>query len=163
MRILGDILRLYLRKSHRDWVRLLNDIEIKINYTEHRITGVPPVSLMYRILPGPGELTCNSVVLGEKEYQELCQAAISKSNRSIISRGNAFVATHASPTKLHAGQEVYVRNHVLSNKVEGFAKKLAPLFKGPYRVTSEVGHNTYEIKNLDTHAVETHHITNLKT
>uniref|UniRef100_T1GW57 Uncharacterized protein n=1 Tax=Megaselia scalaris TaxID=36166 RepID=T1GW57_MEGSC len=61
------------------------------------------------------------------------------------------------------GEIVYIRNHTLSSASEGINAKLAPKFKGPYRIEGFLSPTIVEIKDCNSKKKKTAHIQDIKT
>ncbi|KAK7595540.1 hypothetical protein V9T40_013365 [Parthenolecanium corni] len=131
MSTLGDMLRLYSRDSHRRWPMLISDIETRINNVEHTTTEVPPVALQLKKFPAAHDQT-ELTDLSEEKYLEFCEIARKNILKHIRLRNEYFDRTHRKTIVLTPGHVVYVKSHHLSDKSKGEAKKLFPLFEGPY-------------------------------
>ncbi len=51
------------------------------------------------------------------------------------------------------GDLVMYRTHFLSNASQGFTKKLAPRWEGPYVITEKVSNVVYDLRNVESNQV----------
>ncbi|CAG7718216.1 unnamed protein product, partial [Allacma fusca] len=58
--------------------------------------------------------------------------------------------------------QIWVRTHPLSDASRKFAKKLAPLWEGPYRISKKLSEVTYEISDENGRFMGRQHVSNLK-
>ncbi|KAK7584231.1 hypothetical protein V9T40_005194 [Parthenolecanium corni] len=161
MATLGNMLRLYSRDSHRRWPMLIADIEIRIIHVEHITTQVPPVALQLKKFPAAHDQT-ELVDLSKEKYRELYEIARQNIRKAIKLRNECFDQHVKRIVTLTPGHIVYVKSHHLSNKAKGEAKKLFPLFEGPYVVVEQQSKNSYLLHNLHSSLYKSYHLNNLK-
>ena len=56
--------------------------------------------------------------------------------------------------KYNLGEKVLIKNRQLPSSVEGIAKKLLLLYRGPFIITQDKGNNTYELTTPGTNQVK---------
>lgn len=161
MSTLGDMLRLYSREKHRRWPLLVKSIEERINNTEHCTTGVGPITLQKKLKPSAHSQHALEPI-SQSEYEKVCELAKQKIKDAIGRRKLFFQCNNPKLFRLPIGHVVYVKTHHLSDKSKGEAKKLFPLFEGPYVVVENLGRNAYLLKNLTDSRFCTQHLNNLK-
>ena len=61
-----------------------------------------------------------------------------------------YQESKAKVIKYEVGEQVLLKNRQLPSTIEGIAKKLLLLYKGPYIITKDNQNNTYELTNVKT-------------
>ena len=81
---------------------------------------------------------------------------------SMHQKNKALYDTKHSDIAFAPNQKVLVRNHCLSDKESGFAAGLAPKWKGPYIVISQVTPVTYALAETPNRKPFTYHVQDIK-
>ncbi|KAK7604945.1 hypothetical protein V9T40_006131 [Parthenolecanium corni] len=147
MATLGDMLRLYSRDKHRRWPNLIADIQNRINNLQRK----PKMENIHEL----ENATDEELFLGEERAKVNIKKAIAQ-------RQAAHMKKHQRQFELSRGHVVYVRQHLLSDKAKGEAKKLFALFDGPYTVVESLGKNNYLLRHMSSGRYRSQHINNLK-
>ena len=58
---------------------------------------------------------------------------------------NKYSKNQQKTIKYNVGEKVLIKNRELPSSIEGITKKLLLLYVGPYTITRDKGHNTYEL------------------
>ncbi len=161
MQGIADSVRLNSRENHRRWPLLIKDIELRLNSVEHRTTRVIPMVLQQKLIParsGPRKL----LEVSEKDYEEALDLVRKSMQQAVQYRRENANKRRFGSLKLEPGEVVYIRNYTKSDKEQGIAKKLNPVFKGPCVVLKSLSPSSYLVLNPDNNRRERQHISNLK-
>ncbi|KAK3916849.1 Pro-Pol polyprotein [Frankliniella fusca] len=87
---------------------------------------------------------------------------IEKRLKASYEKNKVYYNLRRRPLDLQVGDTVYRENHVQSNAVKYFSKKLAPKFIGPFTVAKKVGYQGYLLKDADGKTDGPWHVKHLK-
>ncbi|KAM7249199.1 hypothetical protein ACFE04_008642 [Oxalis oulophora] len=162
MKTLATSIRLQVhKKNHGSWPLLLPDIQATINATEHITTGVAPMVLQLQRRPGIKGKE-DVVKIPDEEYKKIVVQVRDRVKKRLESRNRYYTEKHSKPTKLSAGDIVFVRTHNQSSKAHNYSRKLDKKWKGPYIVVQENAPNSYLLEEMETGAFISQHIENIK-
>lgn len=144
MATIAELLRLCTHQNHTKWVVFLKEIEARINSVEHATTGAIPYLLM--------GLECPLNEMEKKypeEFKRHTSRDVEKALETFLKNGERrkqrFEMDHNNSFKLGIGDVVYYRSKHKSDAIEGFTRKLAYTYEGPFVVT-KLSNNSYQIK-----------------
>lgn len=149
--------------THRDWDKMLPEVAFAMRTAESVVTGYTPAFLCYgRELRTPWDhrqqLTCEEVPSSAPhrlavELDMYLQDALHVAREyQCAARENQArqYNRRRQPTTFKVGDLVLRDTHPLSKASTGFTAKLAPRRTGPFRITAQVGRNTYSLQHPDT-------------
>ncbi|KAJ8039583.1 hypothetical protein HOLleu_17347 [Holothuria leucospilota] len=135
-RNLVSMLCCFVHGDHTEWDKYIAEFMFALNSFCHDSTGYSPAELfLYRKLQGPGEpveepcVTAHTTGMYEKARKTM--AKINKSNKRAYDQKRLCV-------NIKTGDKVLLKSHPLSNLRRKFSAKLAPKWRGPYDVISQV-------------------------
>uniref|UniRef100_A0A8D0AMC3 Integrase catalytic domain-containing protein n=1 Tax=Sander lucioperca TaxID=283035 RepID=A0A8D0AMC3_SANLU len=143
----------YVEDNHKSWDKYLPEFRFALNSAVHESTGVTPAELnIGRLLKGPldAELKPQLCDPDTPAYATADQIAEFK---KLVS-GNLNKARQRQKKNYDKGRRdsdfsnkdrVWIRTHPYSKADKSFSAKLAPRWKGPYRVTRKTGPLNYEV------------------
>uniref|UniRef100_A0A8D0D922 Integrase catalytic domain-containing protein n=1 Tax=Sander lucioperca TaxID=283035 RepID=A0A8D0D922_SANLU len=143
----------YVEDNHKSWDKYLPEFRFALNSAVHESTGVTPAELnIGRLLKGPldAELKPQLCDPDTPAYATANQIAEFK---KLVS-GNLNKARQRQKKNYDKGRRdsdfsnkdrVWIRTHPYSKADKSFSAKLAPRWKGPYRVTRKTGPLNYEV------------------
>lgn len=171
-RVIKTIMAQYAVK-HKNWDEYLPELQMAYNTSIHEATQFSPAFLNYgRILRHPKN-TYDEVLDGKKLHTQSDEDRIRNLKdirelvKNILSKTKKDQQRHYNLRRRNwapqIGDKIYIKNHVLSSAENKFNAKLAPKFKGPYRVEGFLSPTIIEIRNLETNKKSTSHIQDIKT
>ena len=148
-RNIKQMLRCFAHDNHRLWPKYMNEFQFAINSSQSDATSCTPASLyLHRELTGPGDTAVVSLQypiqpnLHDRAREEMQKQA--ELNKKIYDE-------HRDPEIEYAeGQLVLLKHFPQSKKNKNFMAKLAPIWKGPYRVMKRLSKLTYKLISVDT-------------
>lgn len=149
------ILRTYVPKEkHNTWYKHLDKAEYIINCNFHETTGQIPVEMMMN--KKLGHLVFKSIRFPpdnkfELEPEELRnrRVLINIKNKGVIRRFKQNMR-NKNPCKINVGDQVLIKNYILSNKLKKISAKLCAKYKGPYVVVKDLRKGCYELEEIKT-------------
>ncbi|KAJ3000255.1 hypothetical protein NUW54_g6809 [Trametes sanguinea] len=139
-RTMTQMLRQCVRPDQKDWVVRLPAVELAMNMARSETTGFSPFYLNY------GQMPRSLVWSSECEYPGV-QAFAQRVKEAIMAAHDAIIASRTSqveqankrrrPATFQVDELVYLSTKNL-NLPKGRARKLAPKYLGPFRITEEV-------------------------
>ncbi len=148
----------YVEEKHKSWDKYLPEFRFSLNSAVHESTGVTPAELnLSRHLKGPldAELSPQLCAPDTSAYATADQIAEFKK----LVNDNLEKAKRRQKHNYDKGRRdgefsekyrVWIRTHPYSKADKSFSAKLAPRWKGPYRVTRKVGPINFEVVLEDT-------------
>lgn len=165
MRELGRVLRAYSYERHSSWVKWLPIAEIWFNHNVHEATGCIPYELHFKkpSFRHMEELFPNIKQAPDRlELEDLDQLALGKMVDSASKRGKRHERKYPY-SNLEPGDLVLLRTDPISSVLDKETRKLALLYKGPFRVKEVVAPNAYRLVGLeDDFDQGIHNIVNLR-
>uniref|UniRef100_A0A3B3RKZ9 Integrase catalytic domain-containing protein n=1 Tax=Paramormyrops kingsleyae TaxID=1676925 RepID=A0A3B3RKZ9_9TELE len=159
-RTLKTAIRAFVGSLHRSWDKFIPQLLFALRTAPHASTGDTIAFLLYgRDLATPLDLLLAPAL-------ETTQTSMQEYRDDLVSKlGDAYdhvqscLAESPDVQKKHYDQRhqhvsfgvndlVKVRNHPRSDGLAGFAAKLAPVFRGPYRVVKKVSEVNYKLVSL---------------
>lgn len=143
MRSLGDFFRIHCHEKHSSWLRKISILERRLNFSVHASTKKLPFWLMKKRMPDDPLQKLVPISMPFNEEKEYAEAS-----DNLLHAAQLRIKRHDENTKLtilKPGDWVYVKQHTLSDKARGIAKKFAPLRCGPYVVKEVVTPNAYKL------------------
>uniref|UniRef100_A0A1B6HNZ1 Integrase catalytic domain-containing protein n=1 Tax=Homalodisca liturata TaxID=320908 RepID=A0A1B6HNZ1_9HEMI len=158
------ICRIYCHEKHTKWPLVLNFIEKCLNHSVHETTEEIPFELMF------GRKDRNflqDMVQFPKEKRMLADypGKIRLVKDRLVSKGEKRKRkfdNKVKPIRFSIGDEVLVKTHYLSDKLDKKIKKFFLLYEGPYRVSQIKLENAYVVVNEDGGVIGTFNVTQLK-
>jgi transposase InsO family protein len=158
-RVLKTMIRTYVNQNnHKTWDENLAAITCALRTSPNETTGYSPYSILYghehrlfgrrpiqQIPLGPTNITDYVKTRQEgfsKLYKEI-QRRIEKTRTQNQQRYNL----RRRPLAFSPGDLVWRKNKSLSDAVNYYSAKLAPLYLGPFRIKRKIGSWTYELKD----------------
>ena len=173
-RTIKTAIRAYVGSRHREWDRHLSLISFALRTAPHQSTGDSPAFLLYgRDLATPLDLWMQPELGPPPEDAEAYKSELSATLRDAYDHVRQSLAASHETQKCHydkkrrqvvfkVGDLVRLRAHPRSNASVGFAAKLAPLFKGPYRVERVMSDLNCRLSRVsDGSDAGVHHVANM--
>jgi len=167
-RVLKTMIAQYTGKNQRAWNRYLPEIQFAVNTAAHESTGYTPAFLNHghelRTPGSPPTSYLNRPPSTSKRLEQL-QAARELAR---ITLAHAFQKQAAQYNlrrrewRPHIGDQVWVKNHELSDKTQHKAAKLLPKFKGPFTVTRILSPVIVDVRDKKGKYARNIHISQLK-
>lgn len=168
-------IRSYLKEDHRDWDMYLTEIECALRSSIHSATGVSPFFALfgfhmfssgadYKLARQLASLSDHEINtnLKRNEQLELIRTKIKENMHEAYEKSAERYNKRARIIKLIPGQEVYRRNHVLSDFQRNINAKFCKKFV-KCRIVRAIGGNMYEIETLQGKPVGIYHAKDIKT
>uniref|UniRef100_A0A672YWE3 Integrase catalytic domain-containing protein n=1 Tax=Sphaeramia orbicularis TaxID=375764 RepID=A0A672YWE3_9TELE len=159
-RTIKTAIRAYVGSKHREWDLYLLHISFALRTAPHQSTGESPAFLLYgRDLNTPLDLWI------QPDLTSTLKAAYDHVREAMASSHDTQ-KKHYDKKRRHAtfkvGDLVRLKSHPRSSAAAGFAAKLAPVFKGPYRVVQVLSDLDYRLVDIFSgEDVGVHHVSNL--
>lgn len=133
-----QILRTAIRPDQRDWVIQIPMTEFAINSSRSSSTGFAPFELVYGMLPSMTLELPKATLPGVEEFAQQAINNLQTAHDAIIKSrvDQAYQANKSrqeDPLNLEVGDLAYLSTTNL-NMPKGRAKKLNPLYIGPYKI-----------------------------
>lgn len=176
-RVIKTMIAQFVGDDHRSWDVHLSELQYAMNTAQHDSTSYTPAILCYgrelkhprclRDVPfethvQPDGRSIEQVHLDRmedfKERYYRCQRNL----RAAYNRQSKYYNLRRRDVKFEPNTLVLRRVHQLSSALDDVAGKLAPKFKGPYRVMRRKGNNIYEVKEDASSKIVTVHVKDLK-
>ena len=107
-----------------------------LNSFRHETTGFTPGELfLQRKMQGPGEWVEKDTPVWDREGM-LAKAKETRESQNLTNK-LAYDKGRSEP-KIKVGDEVFLKSHPLSNLKRKFSSKLAPKWRGPYKVIEQL-------------------------
>ena len=160
MATIGNVFRHYTPKNQGNWVKYVNDLELKLNLTESMSTRCIPYELVFnKVVPDP---LVDCVCLNRQVPTSLKQTAVKNYLKSASDRKSYFDRTKKI-SKLVPGDRVMLRQHNKSNKDKKISAKLCHQWLGPFVIRAELHPNRYQlVDQANPHEVISANIRQLK-
>lgn len=165
MRELGRIFRTYCHEKHTGWSDYLATIAMWFNVTTHHSTALTPHQLHFGEAPNrviDKILTRPPAEKGQPTHDYLIHLAkdhITKKSKARVQRHDS----HHKCETLNVGDLVLVKTDHQSSASNKTIKKFFLLYKGPFKITKQIGNNAYQLENVITHKIEgSYNIVNLR-
>lgn len=149
--ILNSLAAMNHGRDEKDWDLNVQKLQWSLNNTINKGIGKSPAEVVFgQRTTGPSE----NILKGALEPEENNRDEIRKTVENHIEdtqkkMKETFDKTRA-PTKIFKeGDLVMIPNH---NPERGKSKKLAPKFRGPFKVTSVLDNDRYEVTNIEGHS-----------
>uniref|UniRef100_A0A3B3QYN6 Integrase catalytic domain-containing protein n=1 Tax=Paramormyrops kingsleyae TaxID=1676925 RepID=A0A3B3QYN6_9TELE len=173
-RTIKTAIRAYVGLKHREWDRHLPLISFALRTAPHQSTGESPASLIYgRELETPLDLWMRPNREPGLETVEAYRSELSETLQEAYNLVRQSLAVSHEKQKFHydkkrrhvtfsCGDLVRLKTHPRSDASSGFTAKLAPVYKGPYRVVKVMSDLNYRLSKVcDGSDVGVHHVSNL--
>ncbi|XP_073670965.1 uncharacterized protein [Paramisgurnus dabryanus] len=170
-RTLKNMISVYVDDNHSKWDQFLPELRFAMNSAIQETIGVSPAELQLgRKLKGPMDKilhgtnltpddSCYDVVTHLKHLQAQARESIRRSQHRQLRNYNKKRQDVTFKNK----DRVWLRNFPLSSAQNKFSAKLAPKWRGPYRVLKQLGPLNYRITLEATgEDLRTAHVCNLK-
>uniref|UniRef100_A0A3Q1EX79 Integrase catalytic domain-containing protein n=1 Tax=Acanthochromis polyacanthus TaxID=80966 RepID=A0A3Q1EX79_9TELE len=164
----------YVESRQKEWDLHLPHISFALRTAPHQSTGETPAFLLYgRDLNTPLDLWMQPDTLCAPESMESYKSELTSSLQDAYDHVREAMASshdtqkkHYNKKRCHAtfnvGDLVRLRSHPRSNAAAGFAPKLAPVFKGSYRVIQVMSDLDYRLVDIfSDEDIGVHHVSNL--
>ena len=143
----------YVEDKHKTWDKYLPEFRFALNTAVHESIGVTPAELnVGRTLNGPldTELKPQTCTPDEPAYQQMAhihdlQKHVTQSIQKAKTRQKLNYDRYRREQVFEEKDRVWLKTHPYSKADKSFMAKLAPRWKGPYRVTRRTGPLNYEI------------------
>lgn len=173
-RTIKTAIRAYVGTKHREWDLFLPHISFALRTAPHQSTGDTPAFLLYgRDLNTPLDLWLQadeecapeSMDSYKSELTSMLQDAYDHVRQTMAASHDTqkkYYDKRRRHTVFKVGDLVRLKSHPRSSAAAGFAAKLAPVYKGPYRVVQVMSDLNYRlVDNLSEEDIGVHHVSNL--
>lgn len=152
------LLASYVEDKHTSWDKLLPEFRFALNTAVHEPTGVTPAELnLGRTLKGPLDAELRpqlgnpdtAAYATAKQVNELREFAMDNLKRAKQKQKKQYDKGRRDG-EFSERDRVWIRTHPLSKGDKSFTAKLAPRWKGPYRVVRRTGPVNFEVVTEDT-------------
>lgn len=166
-------IRTYVEKDHRDWDLYLSEIECALRTAVHSATGVNPFFALfgfnmftsgsdYKLARKLQSLADHQIVQLQKgDKLSLLRESIRENMHKAYETSAKRYNKRARVVKFTPGQEVYRRNHALSDFRNNINAKFSKKFLR-CRIRKPVGNNMYELETLQGRPLGCHHAKDIK-
>uniref|UniRef100_A0A3B5QEI9 Integrase catalytic domain-containing protein n=1 Tax=Xiphophorus maculatus TaxID=8083 RepID=A0A3B5QEI9_XIPMA len=163
-RTLKTAIRAYVSDKHTAWDRFLPQICFALRTAPHDSTGLSPSMMLYgRELDTPLDLivqpSCDGLDDPDVQYPETLRATLKDAHhhaRAALDLSHKRQKHYYDLKRRHAafgiGDLVRVKSHPRLDALANFTAKLAPLFKGPFRVSQKLSDVNYRLIDVETGA-----------
>ncbi|KAK3928325.1 Retrovirus-related Pol polyprotein from transposon 412 [Frankliniella fusca] len=171
---LGAMLRSYSQENQRKWDERLPDLQHALRSAVSTVTGFSPQFLVFgkeipvdgrhHFLQPPDVLECETPVQQSSSFQRLealrsdVQEKLNKAQEKSAARYNL----RRRQVSFNPGDVVKLKTFYKSDKIEGFTKKLAARYKGPFTIVRKEGNVSYIIESEDGVRSGPHHADQLE-
>ena len=168
-----QMIRAYVKDNHRSWDENLPKIALAMRTMVHDSTKVTPSLLnLGREIKMPWDRRLASKQHTQVDAETTAEN-ISSELKNIIQFVRENIQRAQDNYKKHydkkrsnpdykKGDQILLRNRLLSSKEDAVMKKLAPKWIGPYVVDQQVTPITYKIRNRQKKLIGIHHVSNMK-
>lgn len=170
---IGQALRAYVNNNHRHWDAEIPNIGLALRTAVNEITGFSPFFLNFGrnftysgtdyeahiSTNDPAHAIPNRVVFLEK-FKEIFKDVASKIKAAYI-KNKKHYDRNKRDVRLSVGDVCYKRNYVLSNAINYFSSKLAPLYT-PCKVLNKISDLVYELVDFSGKNLGKWHIKDIK-
>lgn len=147
----------YVEDKHKTWDKYLPEFRFALNTAVHESIGVTPAELnVSRTLKGPvdTELKPQFCTPDEPAYQQMDQICdlqqyVTKNIQKAKARQKLNYDRYRREQTYEEKDRVWLRTHPYSKADKSFSAKIAPRWKGPYRVVRKLSPLNYEIVRED--------------
>lgn len=157
--ILNSLAAMNHGRDEKDWDLHLGKLQWSLNNTINKGTGKSPAEIVFgQRTIGQSEGMIKGALdqmeqMTDTEREELRRTVQENIDDSQAKMKKLFDKSRA-PTKIFKeGDLVMIPNH---NPDKGKSKKLAPRFKGPFRVSGVLDKDRYEVSNIDGHSTRSY-------
>lgn len=166
-------IRTYIENDHRDWDLYLSEIERALRTAVHAATGVNPFFALfgynmyssgvdYKLAKKLQSLNDHQILdLNKNDRMELMREEIKRNLHQAFETSAKRYNVKARVVRFLPGQEVYRRNHVLSDFKNNINAKFCRKFL-KCRVVRPIGNNMYELENLQGKPIGHYHAKDIK-
>jgi hypothetical protein len=150
--------------THKEWDRHLSAIAFAIRTSPSDTTGFTPAALTFgRELPQPTDVSENSdmtadniVNCSQEEYvnalKERLSVALKTARENCDNAHKQQLMLYKKgrlPNPFNVGDIVLRETHILSDADKSICHSLTPKFEGPFKLTQQIGENTYVLEDMD--------------
>lgn len=143
MSTLKNMLTAVETKNERSWQEALGDVQLAMNCTVNRVTKISPLEMMFGNVGKPLGLVSTVEHEERIDLPEARQQALDRINKSSAYDKERFDKTKAKLSKLLVGDLALIKNE------ERNQTKLAPKFRGPFKVIDVLDGDRYLLKSLN--------------
>ncbi|KAF6216171.1 hypothetical protein GE061_000511 [Apolygus lucorum] len=156
----------YHADDHTQWDRNLEYLQLGFNSVKHTSHGFTPAKLFLgRETPTPIQLVWGLQPIDEyplTDQQAVWEQACHNLQRAMERRKKYYDQIH-TPHTFKEGDQVLIRQYVLSSKINNVNAKLTYRYSEPYIVDKVLSPVTYRLVNkIDNNDVKTQHVSQLK-
>lgn len=156
-RVIKTMLSAYTTDNHRDWDRHLAKVGYAIRSARHEVTGLTPNFINFgRELPISGSrgdaIDEHNIAIDRSTNFEARSRLllkvfedVKKRLKAAYKKSERIYNLRRREDKFHVGQQVWRRNHVLSNAAQHITAKLAPRYVGPLTIYRTLSPWTYQL------------------
>lgn len=166
-------IRTYVQSDHRDWDLYLSEIEQALRTSVHSATGVNPFFALfgynmftsgtdYKLARRLQSLTDHQILqMNKTDKLKLMREKVQKNLHNAYENSAKRYDQRARLVKFLPGQEVYRRNHMLSDFKNNVNAKFCKKFL-KCRIVKPIGNNMYELETLQGKPLGNYHAKDIK-
>ncbi|GAA6080783.1 uncharacterized protein LOC113073276 [Tachysurus ichikawai] len=152
-RTLKTMMASYVEEQHKQWDKHLTEFRFAINSAVHESTGTTPAEVnLGRPLRGPMEvllyprdISPDNLCYDKTSELKQMRAYVEQKLKTARQRQKRNYDKHRRDVQYATKDRVWLRSNPYSKAEKAFSAKLAPRWKGPYRVVQQVGPLNYKI------------------
>lgn len=149
-------MRAYLKDeaNHRSWDLHLSEITCAINSAKHTSTNFSPYFVLFGLhmcTSGSDYLTpqgAESPTVDQSEHMSKIRKMVGTSLKRNHVRNKSRYDLRARPIRYEVGDNVWVKNRILSNAIKGITGKLTPNYRKAI-IRRKIGTNSYEVSDIE--------------
>ncbi|PIK54937.1 hypothetical protein BSL78_08146 [Apostichopus japonicus] len=163
-RNLVSMLASFVKGDHQEWDKHVPEFMFALNSYRHDSTGFSPAELFLgRRIRGPGEWVVENQGGEGGEGQTSRMFTLARENMRRQTKKNKIgYDKKRQEVKLKLGDRVLLKSHPLSNLSKAFSAKLAPKWRGPYVVKTQLSPVNFVIQGEGTTEQRVAHVDQLK-
>jgi hypothetical protein len=147
-RNIKQMLRCFVGNNHKTWPNHLDEFSFALNSSPCETTGATPASLFLgKELSGPGDRAVLNLELYIPNKEML--AKVEKRAKTMAEKNKEYYDNFRSEVEYTENQLVLLKHHPQSIKARNFSSKLAPLWKGPYKIIAKLSPLNYRLVHLN--------------
>lgn len=135
-------------KDHTHWGDYVPEFQFALNSVTHDSTGYSPAKLFLgRVLDGPGD---RAILTIPRDFSDPKMEQTARENmEKMAARNKKAYDTARENATFEINSKVLVKSHYLSKASKKFTAKLAPRWKGPFKVVERLSPLNYKLVTVD--------------
>lgn len=141
-----------LEHNHNQWDENLEKILFSMRNSAHVGLKFSPSQILFgRSLRHPGDIDGLEEEVDEESYAQMRATSSKATINTVLENARKYQERYAGTGTTHipVGQEVYIRNHILSDAIAGVTSSFSPKWISGYKVQDDLGSNVYLCVNIN--------------